>query len=67
MINGRCHTNLDDYNMVVTKFYAIPNINDKVECYHKGQSATLRVCGITHKMGIGNDCNEPFIIVELTK
>lgn len=63
IINGRCQTNLDDYQMTVDKFYSVPNIGDRVTCLRKGSKSSLKVCGITHDIRDG----EPFIVVELNK
>lgn len=61
MIQARCTTNLDNYEMIVKVFCCVPNIGDKVDCLYKGNLTTLRVCSITHKQ-IGS---EPHILIEL--
>lgn len=60
-IRGKCSTNLDDYQMIVTEFYRVPNVGERVSCLRKGELTTLRVVQITHS--IKN--NEPFILIEL--
>ena len=60
-IKGHCTTNLDDYRMVVDKFYRVPNIGERVACLHKGYDSSLKVCQITHDFRDG----EPYVIVEL--
>jgi len=61
MIKGRCKTNLDNHQMIVTVFGEIPKIGDRVVCKKKGEETTLKVVSITHSQIL----NEPFIIVEL--
>lgn len=60
-IKGHCKTNLDDYEMIVRKFYRVPNIGERVAVLHKGNRSSLKVCQITHEIKV----NEPYIIVEL--
>ena len=64
LIKGKCRTNLDDYEMIITKFYSVPNIGDRVACLYKGSSSSLKVVGITHDSKNGG---WPYIIVELNK
>ncbi len=63
IIQGRCHTNLDDYDMIITNFCAVPRIGERVACLYKGHDSTLKVVGITHTENGGIPC----IRVELNK
>lgn len=62
-IKGHCKTNLDDYNMTVTSFYRVPNIDERVACLYRGNESNLKVCQIIHDFRNG----EPYIIVELNR
>ena len=61
-IVGFCRTNLDNYDCSeVRVFVAVPRIGERVRVLYKGNSTTLKVCGITHCLRSGN----PIIEVEL--
>lgn len=62
-INGRCFTNLDDYDCPVKVFARVPNIGERVYCTYRGNASSLRVVQITHD--VRN--NEPFLVCELHK
>lgn len=62
-VNGRCRTNLDDYDCSKVKVFAsVPNRGDKVAVTLRGEERTLVVVCVTHD--VYKDGN-PFIIVEL--
>lgn len=65
MIKGTCFTNLDGYEQVVwpTKFVAVPRIGERVEGKQLDRIPTLKVVGVTHR--IGDRDGEPCIAVEL--
>jgi hypothetical protein len=68
MIEGICHTNLDEYchETWPEQFVAVPKINSKIQ---SKSGKTLRVCGITHcsKTDEQYVSEIAFIKIELTK
>jgi hypothetical protein len=68
MIEGICHTNLDDYRWGTwpTQFVAVPRIGSRIQSQ---SGKTLKVCGITHCSKIDEHYTEthPYIEIELTK
>lgn len=61
-IKGHCRTNLDDYRMIVDRFYKVPEVGEKVVCERMGYRTELYVCQVTHDI----EKDKPYIIVELT-
>ena len=68
-IEGRCKTNLDDYDCSLVKvFAAIPNKGDFVDVLYKGGISALAVISVKHKCKNGSTSNPmPYIEVELHK
>lgn len=64
-IKGKCHTNLDDYEMIVNRFVAVPRVNDYVAVNYKGDRRALRVVRVTHTMPLDQATLTPQILVEL--
>ena len=62
-VNGHCETSLDDYIMVVEKFYRVPEPGELVVCLYKGNRTTLKVDQVIHDIRY----MEPYIIIELNK
>jgi hypothetical protein len=62
-INGRCRTNIDDYDCSkVKEFACVPSKGDRVAVTLKGEARTLVVVAVTHDV---DKVGHPFIIVEL--
>lgn len=60
-IQGKCRTNLDNYDCPVTVFTRCPNIGERVMVTLRGNTTSLKIVGITHSV----KDDEPFILVEL--
>jgi hypothetical protein len=66
IINGKCRTNLDEYqnHEWPTQFVAVPRIGERVESIDGLKS--LKVVGITHCVK-DNFSDNPYIKIELHK
>jgi len=69
MVQGRCFTNLDDYDTsIVRVFDRVPNIGERVAVLYKGCESDLKIVQITHdvyKPDPEYSATKPYIIIEL--